>query len=84
MGHHMELFKKLMIKEAKIKDKKKSFLEVVPVVAKRVSKKIGVEVGLMMLIEKIILQLINKDFLRRMNIKDKKTIEIILIIKMKI
>jgi hypothetical protein len=85
MGHHMELFKRLMIKESKIKDKKKIILEVVPVIAKRVFKKIEAEVDLMMLIEIIILHLINKNFLKSTINKDKKTIkEIIIIIKKKI
>jgi hypothetical protein len=74
-----------MIKESKIKDKKKIILEVVPVIAKRVFKKIEAEVDLMMLIEIIILHLINKNFLKSTINKDKKTIkEIIIIIKKKI
>lgn len=85
MGHHMELFKRLMIKESKIKDKKKIILEVVLIIAKRVFKKIEAEVDLMMLIEIIILHLINKNFLKSTINKDKKTIkEIIIIIKKKI
>jgi hypothetical protein len=85
MGHHMELFKRLMIKESKIKDKKKIILEVVLVIAKRVFKKIEAEVDLMMLIEIIILHLINKNFLKSTINKDKKLIkEIIIIMKKKI
>ena len=85
MGNHMELFKRLMIKESRIKDKKKIILEVVLVIAKRVFKKKEAEVDLMMLIEIIILHLINKNSLKSTIYKDKKIIkEILIIMKMKI
>jgi hypothetical protein len=85
MGNHMELFKRLMIKESRIKDKKKIILEVVLVIAKRVFKNKEAEVDLMMLIEIIILHLINKNSLKSTIYKDKKIIkEILIIMKIKI
>ena len=81
----MELFKRLMIKESRIKDKKKIILEVVLVIAKRVFKNKEAEVDLMMLIEIIILHLINKNSLKSTIYKDKKIIkEILIIMKIKI
>ena len=81
----MELFKRLMIKESKIKDKKKIILEVVLAIAKRVFKIKEAEVNLMILIEIIILHLINKNFLKNTIYKNKKIIkEILIIMKMKI